>query len=110
VPPPITHAEVLVVHEGTVLARWPLATPGQPGLAVVEALAQWQLAARRAGCSLRLSGSSRQLRQLLELVGFERLVPDLDPGDGLVGQVVGEPELGEQAGVEEAVVPDDPVA
>ena len=106
----MTHAEVVVVHDDEVVATWPLVTPGPPGLAVVDALAQWQLAARRSGCSLRLSGVSAPLRQLLDLVGLGELVPELSWCEGSVGEVLGEPEGGEEARVEEAVVPDDPVA
>ena len=45
---------------------------------VVEALARLQLASRRRGCSIELRNASTQLRDLLELVGLDRVVPAPD--------------------------------
>jgi hypothetical protein len=65
-------------------------------LAVVDALAQLQVAARRAGWSLRLRDPSPALRELLDLAG-------------LGAKLGGEPERGEVVGVEEVVEPGDPI-
>ena len=81
---------------GREVARWPLEGRGAPDLATVDVLARLALAARRRRCSMRLVGAAPELLVLVDLVGL-RL------------QVVGEAEGGEDAGVEEAVLPDDPV-
>ena len=78
------------------VATWPLEGTDRPDMAAVDELARLQLAARRAGCSIRLRDVSDDLRALLDLVGLL--------------QVVGQPEGGEEVGVEEEVEPDDPVA
>ena len=43
-------------------------------LAAVEALARFQLAARRKGLDLRLHGVSRELRDLIELAGLTQVL------------------------------------
>jgi len=68
-----------------------------PDLAAVDALAQLQLAARRAGATIRVFDACEELVELLDLVG-------------LLGEMRGEPEGGEEVGVEERVELDDPVA
>ena len=70
-------------------------------MALVDALARLQLAARRLGCSVRLRGACAELTELLELVGLDA---------ELVVEVVGETEGGEEIGVEEGVEAGDPVA
>ncbi|MFK0254294.1 hypothetical protein [Streptomyces sp. NPDC090445] len=71
------------------------ALAGPPGLAAVETLARLQLAARRRGRALAVTGAGPELRALLGLVGL--------------GQLLGEPEEGEPAvGVQERVEPGDP--
>ncbi|MFF3845049.1 STAS domain-containing protein [Streptomyces sp. NPDC002328] len=66
---------------------------GPPGLLTVDLLARLQLAARRAGGSVRLRGPDPALRALLDLVGLRF-------------EVEGETEEGEPAlGVEEEVEP-----
>jgi hypothetical protein len=98
---------VLVLVRGDVeLAGWPLAPWDRPGLAVVDQLARCQLAARRLGCSIRLRGACAELAELLDLVGLGELVSG--PA-GLRFQTYGQVEGGEQCGVEEVVMPDDPV-
>ncbi|MDQ6726137.1 MAG: STAS domain-containing protein [Actinomycetota bacterium] len=79
--------------------------PGRrPDLAVVEALARLQLEACRRGCSIRVRDPSRELHELLDLVGLGGLV--LGRG-GLAPEVGRQAEGGEQLGVEEAVEPGD---
>jgi hypothetical protein len=71
------------------MARWPT-------LELVDALARLRLAAKRAGYSVQIE-LTPELGDLVEFAGL-RL------------ELLGEPEEGEEAGVEEAVVTDDPVA
>jgi ABC-type transporter Mla MlaB component len=102
-----THATVVLARGGVDLARWPLAGRGRPDLAVVDELARLQLAARHLGCSIRLRGACRELSELLELAGLTEIVT----GAASLGlEVGGESERREQAGVDEIVMPDDPVA
>jgi hypothetical protein len=82
------------------VATWPLADLGPVGLPLIDALARLQLAARRLGLSIRLRGARGDLVALLELTGL---------GDAVL-KVVGETEDREEIGVEEVVVPDDPIA
>ncbi len=82
------------------------------GIAFQQAgLLPWRSVRANIELPLELHGSSRSERtarsaELLELVGLAGVVP----GPGRPLQVVGEPEDSEQLGVEEVVVPDDPVA
>ena len=92
-----THAIVVLARGGTEVASWPLLLDGGPDLEVVDELARLQLAARRLGCSIRLRDLGEELSQLLDLVGLRV-------------EVAGEAECGEEVGVEEVVMPDDPVA
>jgi ABC-type transporter Mla MlaB component len=73
-------------------------------LAVVDALARLQLAARRLGCSIRLRNANAELRALLDLVGLADVVPDAV----LPLEAPREAEGGKQLGVEEMVQPGDP--
>ena len=68
-----------------------------PDLALVDALARLQLAARRRGVAVRIVNPPAELVELLDLVGLRV-------------EVLGETEDREQPGIEEVVVPDDPVA
>ena len=97
-------------RDGVELACWPLAArvagsgTGPPDLAVVDQLARLELAARRLGCSVAVRGAAPDLAGLaglLDLVGLTGV---------LAVEVGGQPEGGEQPGVEEVVVADDPVA
>ena len=85
------------------VARWVLTCADQPDLDLVEEVARLQLAAMRAGCRIWLRHACPDLVGLLELVGLREVVgrPRL--------QVVGEAEDLEEVGVEEVVMPDDPV-
>ena len=94
---------VLVGADGEEVASWAL--PASVGLEAVDDLARLQLAARREGLSIRLRRLSPALSELLELAGLAEVLPC-----AALREVRGEPERGEEAGVEEAVVPDDPVA
>ena len=89
------HARVVLVRRGKVVATWPVASHHRVDLELVDRLARAQLAARRAGYALRLEEVAEDLGRLLELVG-------------LGVEMLGEAELGEEIGVEEVVVTDDP--
>ena len=70
-------------------------------LALVDALARLQLAARRHGLSVRVRDASEDLRALVELAGLA----------GVLGiEPRGQPELREQLGVEEVLQRPDPPA
>ncbi|MGH3550733.1 MAG: hypothetical protein ACRDQU_21955, partial [Pseudonocardiaceae bacterium] len=98
-----TGAMVVLVRGGIDLACWPLVRTCRPDLAVVEEAARLQIAARRLGCSIQLRGMCTELRELLALLGLTEVVTGLR-------QVSGQAEGREQAGIEEVVMPDDPVA
>ncbi len=100
-------AEVVLLREGVEVASWALVATGRPDLSLVNELARLQLTARRLGCSIWLRRACPAASEIVELAGL---------GDVLIGgarrplQVGGEAEGGEQGGVEEVVMPDDPVA
>jgi hypothetical protein len=97
-----TDAVVVLARGDTDVASWPLVGCGRPDLALVDGLARLQLAAQHLGCSIRLREAGAELVELLDLCGL---------GEALLRvEVGGEPEGGEQRGVDEVVVPDDPVA
>ncbi len=102
---PRGYGVVVLVRDDVEVASWPLLVGGLGGaadLAAVGRLVRLQLAARRRGCSLRLRDACPQLLELLELVGLDEVVP-------AAGRLGGEVEGREQGGIEEVVVPDDPV-
>jgi hypothetical protein len=97
-------ARVVVLRGDAEVAGWPLAGV-RVDLGLVDALARLQLAVRRADCSLVLVDVDRDLLGLLALTGLrDVLAPRLRI------EVVREAEGGEEGGVEEVVVTDDPVA
>ena len=79
-----------------------------PDLALVDALARLQLAARRFGCSICVHGTGSELGALLELVGLAEVLPSTRRPDGLRLDLGGEAEGLEELGVEEVVEPGDP--
>ena len=96
----MVRAEV-VVRCGTVeVASWPLRVAGRLDVGVVDDLARLQLEARRRGWSIWLRQACPDLVALLRFAGL---------ADVLL-QVAGQAEELEQVGVEEIVVPDDPIA
>lgn len=78
----------------------------RPDLALVDALARLQLAARRLGWSIRLCGPDARLCELLDLAGLTDVVRVA----GSPLQAGWEAEGGEQLGVEEVVDGGDPLA
>ena len=98
--PPDARAEVVLLREGEEVACWPLRAPdGRVDLRAVDAVARLQLEARRQGCTVWLRHACPDLVDLLELTGLAGVL-----------QMRGKAERLEEAGVEEVVVPDDPVA
>jgi hypothetical protein len=95
-------ATVVLVRRGAELSCWPLHSGSRPDLRVVDELARTSLGARRLGCTIRLRDAHPELVDLLALVGLAEVV-------GLAGEVVRQPEGGEEVRSEEVVVPDDPV-
>jgi hypothetical protein len=87
---------VVTASDGTRLVV-PLAGDGPPDLAVIEALARFQLMARRAGNRVWLEDVSTALGDLLDLAGLRR-------------EMIGQAEEREQAlGVQEEVQAHDAV-
>jgi hypothetical protein len=70
-------------------------------LALVDALARLQVAARRRGCSILLQDASEELLDVLDLAGFEACGLRIEPRRQAEG--------GEQLGVQVVVEPGDPV-
>ena len=103
-------ATVVLVRDDADVTSWPLVGRRCPDLAMVDHLARLQLQARRLGCRLELRDTCPDLLALLGLVGLVGVLTG-PPGCALGGrEMVGETEGGEEVGVEEVVVPDDPVA
>jgi hypothetical protein len=100
-------ATVVLIRGGVEVASWSLPGRGHPDLEVVDELARLQLAARRLGHRIELRDACAELTELLDLVGFGEVV---SRGAGLPREVGGQAEGGEEGGVEEVVVPHDPVA
>ena len=103
----VTDARVLLLCGRNLVASWVLAPDGVKSARVVDELARLQLGARRIGCSIRVEGACQELRAVLALTGLSEVLRS--DGDVVV-EVRGEAEGGEQAGVEEVVVTDDPPA
>ena len=95
---------VRVVLEGDVDSIGPAEASRPPDLALVDALARLQLAARRLGYEVRLVDPCPQLCELLHVVGLADVVRSV----GLALEPDREAEGREQLGVEEVVPPRDP--
>ncbi len=102
-----TDVVVVLVRDDIELACWRLVGSARPDLATVDELARLQLAARRLGCEIRLRRACAELWGLLDLAGLTDVVAG---GDDRRLEPGGQPEEGEQVGVEKVVMPDDPVA
>jgi hypothetical protein len=103
---PHSPAAIVVLTRGdTELGRWALGACDRSDLRTINQLARMQLAAGRVGCAIRVRDACAEIAGLIELIGLT---------ETLLGrrlrQVGGEPEHLEEVGVEEVVVPDDPVA
>jgi hypothetical protein len=100
------YAVVVLARGDAEVASWLIAGRGRPDLFVVDELMRLQLAAGRLGCSIRLRDACVELCELLDLVGLSDV---LTVTARLPRQVGGEAEDGEQVGVKEVVMPDDPI-
>ncbi len=87
----------------------PVEPRGRFDVDLVERLARLQLAARRLGFTLWLTDVPTELGDLIDFVGLREVLFGAQLGE-LRRQAFGQAEGGEQAGVDEVVVPDDPVA
>jgi hypothetical protein len=83
---------VVLLRGDAEVASWPLPEGRSPDLAVIDHLAWLQLAARRAGYSIRLRDAPGRLRELIDLAGLSGIVTDADdltdrhePGDPAAG-------------------------
>lgn len=98
--PADARAEVVLLRDGAEVASWPLVCEGgRVDLGAVNALARLHLLARRQGCTVTLRHACPHLIELLQFVGLDGVLQVRRQAEGL-----------EQGGVEEVVVPDDPVA
>lgn len=104
----VTDVRVLLLCGRTLVASWALAPDGVKSMRVLDELARLQLGARRIGCSIRVQGACEELRALLDLTGLSEVVQSAAWSDGVGVEVGREAEGGEEAGVEEVVVADDP--
>jgi hypothetical protein len=95
----MVRAEVVLLCGDEEVASWPLLCEGRADLGAVDAVARLQLEARRQGCTVWLRQACPELVELLALCGLAGVL-----------QVGRQAECLEQGGVEEVVVPDDPVA
>jgi ABC-type transporter Mla MlaB component len=69
-------ARVVLMRGDAEVALWTLPGGQRPDLPLVDWLARLQLAAQRAGCSIRLRDPSRQLRELIDLAGLSGIIED----------------------------------
>ena len=92
---------------GAEIATWAITDWDRSDLAIVDTLARLQLFASRLGGRIEVRDVCPELAGLLDLVGLADL---LAGREGLRLEVGGEAEGGEQVGVKEVVMPDDPVA
>ncbi len=67
---------VFVGPDGAELAAWSIEGEGDPDLSVVDALARAQLRARRLGGAVHLELGSKELIELLDLVGLGEVFDD----------------------------------
>lgn len=74
-----------------------------PELDLVDALARLGLMTRRAGGTLQTRNAGDDLRRLVELVGLSEAL-------GLIAELPGQVERGEELGIEEVVESRDPPA
>jgi hypothetical protein len=114
--PADARAEVVLLRDGAEVASWPLVCAGgRVDLRVVDALARLQLKARRQGCTVWLRDACPNLVELVDLVGLAGVLevgqPAREAGPEVSPhlQVWRQAEGLEERGVEEVVVPDDPV-
>ena len=100
-------ATVVLSCAGDDVATWTIIRSTGADLGMVHTLARLQLLAHRIGCTIEIRDPSPELIGLLDFVGLAEV---LGTPRELWVEMVRETEGGEQVGVEEVVMPDDPVA
>jgi hypothetical protein len=124
-------ARLVLLRACVEVGNWRLTTREPPDLSVVDALARLQLVARRVGCAVVVRDPPDDLRNLLRLIGLTMLLDgptegddaDDDAAEDADGDDDAAESVGPRPGVEvdrqpeprelqldEAVMPDDPVA
>ena len=99
---------VVLLLDDVEVASWPVV--GVADLAMVDDLARLRLAACRLGYRVRLRHPGARLVELLRLTGLGAVLPADSGSCRSAVEVGGQPEGGEEVGVEEVVMTDDPVA
>ena len=94
-----------MIVDGVEIVVWEPPVGVRPDLAVIDHLCRLQLDARRRGHPLRLRNPCVDMLALVRLVGLAEAFGVPDPDAPLL-EVVGEPERGEQLGVQEVVQPE----
>lgn len=98
---------VVMIVDGDEVVVWEPPLGVRPDLAVIDRLTRMQLDARRRGYVLRLRNPCVDMLALVELVGLSELF-GVDAAEPLGSvEVLGQPERGEQLGVQEVVEADD---
>ena len=69
-----TTTTVVLMRGEVEVSRWPLPRASSPDLAVADELARCQLVARRLGYEIRLRDATRELLELLDLIGLRDVV------------------------------------
>jgi hypothetical protein len=100
-------ATVVLSCAGDDVAIWSITHWDRRDLAIVDALARLQLFAHRIGCTIEVRDPCPELTGLLDLAGLAEV---LGMPRVLPVETVRETEGGEEAGVEEVVMPDDPIS
>jgi hypothetical protein len=90
---------VVLVRGDKEVAAWPLVGTEHPDVVLIDRLARLQLSAQRQGYSIRLRRVPGPVLELLALAGLAKAVTGT--GADLVVEVGGQPEGGEEPGVEE---------
>jgi hypothetical protein len=78
VPPSEKITYVVLMRNDSEVASWPLPGLPRPDMSVIDELGRLQLAARRAGCEIRLRDACGFLWQLVHLAGLAEVVTDAD--------------------------------
>jgi hypothetical protein len=115
--PADARAEVVLLRDGDEIACFPLVCEdGRVDLGAVNALARLQLQARREGCTVWLRHACPDLIALVAFVGLADVLQVMRPAREAGPEASAPLQAGrqaeglEQGGVEEVVMPDDPVA
>jgi hypothetical protein len=94
---------VVMIVDGDEVVVWEPPVGVRPNLDVIERLARLRLAARRRGYEVRLRDPCADMVALIKFVGLASVF-GLEEASV---EVIGQPEGGEQPGIEEVVQPDE---